>query len=418
MGLADSPLRDRVLFVTGVPRSGTTWLSHMLGAHPEIAGVGRESHLFDLGVNALFDNFEREGEWEQFLSGYLDRPELVALVRDLCDGVLLRMREREGPSSSWVLEKTPIGGPEDPRIEIRRRTEVYPDAWYLHIIRDGRAVARSMAAMPWALDWTPAGCARAWRNTIEAFRDVLGGHPRYREVRYEELRAAPDASLDQILGWIGLPAPAPFLAQARSLSAVTYASPDERPSVRPERWKEELTEEDLRLVDVAAGGLLRDLGYAHGPLAAPPQPPAARVPLAGPETAHGGERVVSAPGDLIRNLISALIDRDRAMLRALCAEDVRVRIRTQAGDLEAAGEEGIEGLARLAESVFGTPFETSEWATTEPGPVACAFFSGTRPGGERVDLTFPLLVEDGRITTAAAMLVGEPAGRRVRRLEL
>lgn len=414
MGLADSPLRDRVLFVTGVPRSGTTWLSRVLRAHPEIAGIGRESHLFDFGVNALFDNFEQEGDWERFLVGFLERPELVDLVRELCDGVLVRMRDREKPSASWVLEKTPLVAP-DPRVEIRRKAEVYPDAWYLHIVRDGRAVARSLGRMPWARDWTPAGCARVWRTTIEALRQELGANPRYREVRYETLREAPGETLAEILEWAGLPAPEAFRREVSALSEVTYAGRDEDGVPRRERWREELTADDLRLIDVAAGDLLRELGYADGPPAAASVEPA---PADEAAVADVSERVLRDPGALVNTFVGAILDRDRAMLRAVCAADVRVRIRTQAGDLEAAGEEGIEALARLAEAVFGPPFETSEWATTEPGRIACAFFSGTRPGGERVDLTFPLLVEDGEINTAVAMLVGDPSGRAVRRLQL
>ena len=58
MGVADSPLRDHVIFVEGAPRSGTTWLVTLLATHPEIAGVEAESHLFDFGVDRLLDNFE------------------------------------------------------------------------------------------------------------------------------------------------------------------------------------------------------------------------------------------------------------------------------------------------------------------------------------------------------------------------
>ena len=45
MGREGSPLRDRVIFVEGAPRSGTTWLVTLLATHPEIAGVEAESHL-------------------------------------------------------------------------------------------------------------------------------------------------------------------------------------------------------------------------------------------------------------------------------------------------------------------------------------------------------------------------------------
>ena len=43
MSIESSPLRDRVIFIEGAPRSGTTWLLSLLATS---------------GVDRLFDNFE------------------------------------------------------------------------------------------------------------------------------------------------------------------------------------------------------------------------------------------------------------------------------------------------------------------------------------------------------------------------
>jgi hypothetical protein len=40
-------LEKQFLFIIGAPRSGTTWLQAMLGAHPSICTTG-ELKLFDL----------------------------------------------------------------------------------------------------------------------------------------------------------------------------------------------------------------------------------------------------------------------------------------------------------------------------------------------------------------------------------
>src|SRR5438552_17363582 len=85
MGRADSPLRDRVVFVEGAPRSGTTWLVTLLAMHPQIAGVEAESHLFDYGVDRLFDNREHRDARLHGLGSYVEREELLDLARDLCD---------------------------------------------------------------------------------------------------------------------------------------------------------------------------------------------------------------------------------------------------------------------------------------------------------------------------------------------
>src|SRR5205814_3769237 len=94
MGSADSPLRDRVIFVEGAPRSGTTWLVTLLAMHPQIAGVEAESHLFDYGVDRLFDNRENRDPRLHGLRQFVEREELLDLTRGLCDGIFMAMRAK------------------------------------------------------------------------------------------------------------------------------------------------------------------------------------------------------------------------------------------------------------------------------------------------------------------------------------
>ncbi|HKN67164.1 MAG TPA: sulfotransferase, partial [Gemmatimonadaceae bacterium] len=153
MGREGSPLRERVIFVVGAPRSGTTWLVTLLATHPEIAGVEAESHLFDFGIDRVFDNLEgRHPDFHGLLS-YLDREELVDLARDFCDGVLMAMRSHVSRNTvpPFVVEKTPIAGDSE-ALDLARKRDVYPDAWYVHIIRDREAVARSLMRAPWMAD--------------------------------------------------------------------------------------------------------------------------------------------------------------------------------------------------------------------------------------------------------------------------
>src|SRR4051812_471332 len=205
MGRADSPLRDHVIFVEGAPRSGTTWLVTLLATHPEIAGVEAESHLFDFGVDRLFDNLEQRHPTLRGLTSYLDREELVDLVRDLCDGVLLAMRSHVsvGTEPPFVVEKTPIadrpGG-----LDLVRKRDCYPDAWYVHIVRDREAVTRSLMRAPWMPDRSYEACSALWDRTVGHAREVLGDLPRYREVSYEELRADPGEGCRDIFGWLGV----------------------------------------------------------------------------------------------------------------------------------------------------------------------------------------------------------------------
>jgi hypothetical protein len=149
MGVADSPLRDRVIFVEGAPRSGTTWLVTLLATHPEIAGVQAESHLFDYGVDRLFDNFDGRHPALRGLVRYVDRQDLVDLARDFCDGALTAMRSRVSPGATpqFVVEKT-LTSPVKGSLDLARKRECYPDAWYVHIVRDREAVVNPSCARP------------------------------------------------------------------------------------------------------------------------------------------------------------------------------------------------------------------------------------------------------------------------------
>ena len=86
MGIAGSPLRDHVIFIEGAPRSGTTWLQMLLATHPDIAGLEAESHLFNYGLDHLFDNFDGRRPDLPRLRSYLEREQLVDLVRDFRTG--------------------------------------------------------------------------------------------------------------------------------------------------------------------------------------------------------------------------------------------------------------------------------------------------------------------------------------------
>lgn len=73
MPLEQSPLRDRVVFVEGAPRSGTTLLTALLATHPDVAGITAESHLFDRGVGTLLENHEQTAPFKSALIAYLSR---------------------------------------------------------------------------------------------------------------------------------------------------------------------------------------------------------------------------------------------------------------------------------------------------------------------------------------------------------
>jgi hypothetical protein len=256
MSRATSPLRDRMVFVVGARRSGTNWLQRMLAAHPAVLAVPSETYLFAAGIRPLSERFHH-GAASSPGTGvvWMDRERMLDALRDLCDQVFLGLREALGPGAERIVERTP-----DHVRCLDLIGDVYPDAWVVHIVRDGRDVVRSLLAQ----EWGPARAEEAaeeWRSAVEAARRAAPGLARYREVRYEDLLADPARHVGDLLAWLGLEAPDEVmegvLAEARTPFNVDPGT--RRPGAG--KWQTGLAPEDLAAVTRVAGPLLEALGY-------------------------------------------------------------------------------------------------------------------------------------------------------------
>ncbi len=184
------------LFIVGCPRSGTTWLQIVLGSHPAIATV-RETHLFDRYLSDLYGRYEAEAHklGKDGLRVLLSPERFDVLGRGFADGVLAEIAATK-PDSAVVLEKT---ASQIWTCGLMRR--LYPEAVFVHVIRDPRAVVASMlayASEAWANEpgLNAATAAEVWRDAVTLGRQELAETAI--ELRYEDLRAEPDQVLAPI----------------------------------------------------------------------------------------------------------------------------------------------------------------------------------------------------------------------------
>lgn len=389
MGVSDSPLRDRVVFVEGAPRSGTTYLSALLAAHPAIAGTTSESHLFDWGVGDLFDNFEGLGGRRPFLSHWIGRPDLADLVRDLVDGVLERMRAATKAEATFALEKTPAARTQ-PEVALRRKLECFPDGWYIHIVRDGEAVTRSLMRGPWNPDRSPEACERWWREGVGAIRSVLGSEQRYRELRYEDLAARPVDTAMQIFAWLGLESDRELRLRIEDLASVPFADlgPYENRGDAPEAGQPPPPLRDLRRWRASVGRSAAT-GMARGAVAAIESRRSAALGAA---------------------TVEALRTGDAQRLRTLTGERLDFTYRSSAGDLRHEGDEARAAILELGSQTFSARFLDESWSVGGRSPVV-VLFSGVRPDGRRVDLSMSVAIVGRRVRRFDVISAGEPAGR-------
>ena len=189
--------RDRLVVVVGCGRSGTTWLEELWLSHPEVGGLsGHESWLFHQ-IRHLWREFGRQDA--PGLAAWLDRDTFVKAIRRYCDGVFAAAADRHAPGCRFFVEKTPVHSD-----RLREIAAVYPDAWVVHLLRDGRDVARSMSQVPFFNLRDPGEAAATWARVVSTIHADAASVPRFRKVRYESLVADPAGVMTGLAAWVGV----------------------------------------------------------------------------------------------------------------------------------------------------------------------------------------------------------------------
>ncbi len=269
-------------FFVGSGRSGTTLFRNVFDSHPQLA-VMHEGHFIGAMarlrrryetrdgfatttfVNDLYrnDNFLRQGVERAIVTGAL----VESPPGDLADAV------RRVLECFAAVNDKPYYGDKTPGYvaQIAQLSEMFPDAKFVHIIRDGRDVATSYLDRD---EWGPSTIGEAayyWRTRVGRGSEVGGrlGPHRYREVRYEDMVEDPEGTARELCDFLGLdfdPAMMAYHEKGREFAASTK-HPDafaglSKPVTKGMRdWRSEMAPEDVALFETIAGDLLRRLGY-------------------------------------------------------------------------------------------------------------------------------------------------------------
>ena len=274
------------VFVVGCPRSGTTVLYHMLLSAGGFAIYRAESNVFNLLVprfGSLRSVSNRQRLMDCWLKSKLfrvtglDAKEIKAKIIEECrsggDFLRLVMEEtaRKQGMDRWA-DCTP-----DHLLHLPEIAAQLPDAYVIHIIRDGRDVALSYVKQSWAypLPWdrhehlSVAGLYWEWSvRKGRGYGRRLGD--RYQEVRFEDLVQSPRATLAQLGRFIGHDLNYDRIQQAGigSVREPNTSFQNEETGFNPVgRWKEKMSPEKTVELENLIGRFLLELGY---PLAAQP----------------------------------------------------------------------------------------------------------------------------------------------------
>jgi hypothetical protein len=312
-----------VFFVTGLGKSGTSWLMRTLDGHPEILCKGegrffaadwRRANFDPENTQALASSlyyallhseylrlwversvWAREGE----AAGHLDNLTRLATEHFLAG----QLRET---NKTLVGDKSPLLNADF----IQEVSRIYPEARVIHIIRDGRDQAVSMLHHVWNRSTDQGGvqtlkpgefqrreiyrkdpkkllqtgegmfteerlrgAARSWNARVgKTAQDgpVLLG-PNYTEVRYEDLLERPNEEVGRLAGFLGADTSEKAVQQAVGSASFEKLSKGRergkedtssfyRKGVAGD-WNNYFTERDKEIYKEEAGKLLIRLGY-------------------------------------------------------------------------------------------------------------------------------------------------------------
>ena len=243
-------LDERVVFVVGSPRSGTTFLARAIGSLPGFVDLGEvapvKAAVPELAGLTPADAARRLRR----ILAVSRRVGLVGAVRPV----------EQTPEVAFLVRSLPVA---------------YPEARVVHIVRDGRDVVCSLLEKPWLrhaeaetddagvpygayarfwveperrAEFEAASDARraawVWRSYLTAARagDVL-------EIRYEQLVSDPEGVARQLAVDLAVPVEPLAVALGRAHAASVG------------RYHTDLTPEQLADVEAEAGAVLRELGY-------------------------------------------------------------------------------------------------------------------------------------------------------------
>lgn len=221
----------------------------MLDHHPEIAFHSE----FEFAVDLVSDAGEPPpvDAYRAWLatnrafqtSGLSSDPSLG--YADLVDSFLAQKRERDG--------KRIVGATVHRHFD--RLLHFWPDARFIHLLRDGRDVARSSIGMGWAgnLWFAP----ERWIHAEAVWDALCRRVPAQRrlEVRYEDLVREPVAVLQRVCSFAGVRYDPAMLGYP---GHTTYEAPDR---ALAQQWRKKLAPAETRLVEARIGALLVRRGY-------------------------------------------------------------------------------------------------------------------------------------------------------------
>jgi len=264
------------IFIMGVPRSGTTFLASSIASHSNVIALPEMHYVFRLMEEEMIygslssevkigllkedfyfcsmELFESDDELKLFVDGKGIKQLILAIIE------LYNKKYDKKTYTHWV-EHSPHS-----HYYLHLIKYYFPNAKFIHSLRDPRAVYRSTIREPWGFKDIITG-AKNWNVIV---RDILTKEKCYDvyTVKYEGFVDDIEKSLKVVSVFIGVNY-SPMMLTNEGFRVHDYFRKErsffgeKADSSRKDKWKESLTKKEIEHINAINYSLMIQLGYLH-----------------------------------------------------------------------------------------------------------------------------------------------------------
>uniref|UniRef100_A0A8R1TZZ5 Protein-tyrosine sulfotransferase n=1 Tax=Onchocerca volvulus TaxID=6282 RepID=A0A8R1TZZ5_ONCVO len=189
-----------LIFIGGVPRSGTTLIRAMLDAHPSVR-CGEETRVIPriLGLRTQWKKNQKE--WNRLKeAGVTDK-----VINDAITSFILQIIAGHGKPAERLCNKDPFT-----MKSAEYLAYLFPNSKFLLMIRDGRATVHSIISRQVTITGfdlnDPKQCLDKWNHIIKIMYEQCKaiGKKRCLMVYYEQLVLHPEQQLRRVLNFLNI----------------------------------------------------------------------------------------------------------------------------------------------------------------------------------------------------------------------
>lgn len=239
--------KKQIIFICGALRSGSSLTHLMLDSHSKLKNPGEFDFIFDkITDDGTFPPIIEYNEW---LSSHriFQSKSLVINKRLSFPQLIYSFINQLSESDSLLTLNV--------HRSFDRISYLFPNAKYVHLIRDPRDVARSSIGMGWAGNVYHG--VDHWLQTEQSWKRLICeiSAEQYIEIRFEDLILSPHIVLKKACEFIGVPYSNEMFDYANDS---TYSRPD---PLLVSQWKKNLSIKEIQYVETKAHLLMTDLSY-------------------------------------------------------------------------------------------------------------------------------------------------------------